>query len=89
MIMKMSTLRNLLLYHEDFVSGKSFVLLSNYNKYQEFHFFPRKYVPLMRFLYRKSLFKNVLGQTFFIRRPIFKMFAALLRLTKLSFVPRK
>ena len=32
----------------------------------EFKFFAGKYLPPMRFLYRKSLFKNVFDQNIFI-----------------------
>ena len=45
-------------------------------KYLEFKFFVGKYLPLMRFLYKKSLFKNVFDQNFFICLPIFEIFAA-------------
>ena len=34
------------------------------------------YLPSIRFLYRKSLVKNVFDQNFFICNPIFKIFAA-------------
>ena len=57
--------------------------MSFYNNFEqslEFIFFLREniYLPSMRFLYRKSLFKNVFDQNFFIKKcqPIFKIFAA-------------
>ena len=34
------------------------------------------YLPSMRFLYRKSIFKNVFDQNFFICLPIFNIIAA-------------
>ena len=80
MIVKMRIFRDFLLDHEDFVSGMSFV--SFYNDFEQSLLnlnlkFLREniYLPSIRFLYRKSLFKIVFDQNFFICQPIFKIFA--------------
>ena len=64
-----------LLAYEDFVSGKSFVPF--YDDFSNCNEIPRrKYLPPFheRFLYRKSLFKNVLNQNFFYLSTDFQNF---------------
>ena len=67
--------KNFLLNSEDFVSGRSFVSLYNhfeqslYNAYNSLR--ENIYLPLMRFLFTKSLFENVFDQMFSICQPIF------------------
>ena len=52
-------------------------------EYCEFlNFAGNNYLPSMIFYYRKSLFKNVLGQNFFNCQPIFKILAAPFRTKK-------
>ena len=84
MIMKMHSFQKLLLGHEYFVSGMSLVSFCNDFEQPlqntEIFFFLREniYLPYMytRVLYRKSLFKNVFDQNFFICQPIYKNFAS-------------
>ena len=82
MIMKMHSFRKILLDHEDYVSGMSLVSFCNdfeqpLQNTEDLKFLQENiYLPYMRFLYRKSLFKNVFDQKFFICQPIFNMFAA-------------
>ena len=56
------------------------MILSNHDRNRNnrnFNFLRENiYLPSMRFLYRKSLFKNVFDQNCFICQPIFKIFAA-------------
>ena len=47
------------------------------------------YLPSMRSLYSKSLFKNVFDQNFFICQLIFKILAAYFATTRCLNVPRK
>ena len=80
--MKMHCFQKLLLGHEDFLSGMSFVPLNidfeqPLQKTKNLKFLQENiYLPYMRFLYRRSLFKNVFGQNFCICQPIFKILAA-------------
>ena len=80
--MKKHIFQEFLIHSEDFVSGMSFV--SFYNDFEKSRYnsenlkFLRKniYLPSMRFLYRNSLFKNVLTRTFFYFSTDFQNFAA-------------
>ena len=71
MIMKMHSYRKFLLDHEDSDSGMSLVSFCNdfeqplQNTENSIFLRENIYLPYMRFLYRKSLFKNVFDQNSF------------------------
>ena len=80
MIVKMHSFQEILLGHGDFVSGMSFVSVYNdfeqpLQNYKILKFAQENiYLPYMRFLYRKSLFKNVFIQNFFYLSTDFQTF---------------
>ena len=71
MIMKKGTFKKILFVHKDFVISHLchfIMILSNLIEILRIFIFLREniYLPSMRFLYRKSLFKNVLTRTLFL-----------------------